>query len=1131
MLPDDPLIVPVAPNFKFVIWWHHRNGHICSPTCPIKIWVPDSDSPQNSGSGEVYCPTTGMPISVHPVVQLRFGYRIRTLLEIPLLPPESPVTVATGTQSKNGFQIRILWKIPLLVHWDQTLNNVCVEHGIHLTRGIKLYTKHHDIVVSNPSLWNTYQRMITHNREHLKRELGRVGVMVEDYQDASFDHKAKIRSDCWEAFRENFPSEEDCRDALGLFEQVRQIDEACKGQSIAARQKVFFSTFSKLFQLAQIASNTNGFEFIIAGSGTHILQDAALTEVKVTKGLEGFIDTYFKPGESNFRGNMLAWSCSSKAKEMIEPMDNQGLSVPSIPGTSGSTEVLKSDGCSRSPSGSVGSPSPTTHIRALDEISCLPSSEELAGLPHAKVASLARNVLRSALISAGMRLSGGQHCPWFKVAPVCAEQGIVIREWPVACPFPTETRADKGIEGCTIAGLRLFLESFRASDHPITIKKVDTAAERQALMDGSMPVIVSTVSPTEPKTRHVLFHNNIDKKVPIVPSTPSKSRKLEPLLSSELTDLDVSDAELAEQPAAPIKKGDTATSKTTKSQKRSITVSSGSPSADADSPPKRSKKSRTSESSIEVSEVSEAIKMPKRRMRATTALTGTSKSDGKKKVKPSGNRKAKSKAYIESDDEEMEKFPEELEEAIERPKPRPKRSSKCEEALKGDPPMSPPPSMPSTPLVLALPPPIILNGKLVPFIQNHGPRPPSDPKVQAQLKVLRPNPPAAASRPLSSQGVQRNPFASNPAGALPTTSSLTAMPPVRPSTPPAFIALAGSTLTPPRTAVPATAPVAIEPARAPSTLSTVPVSTVASANLSAPQNRPPPVPAVASLHLHGPRDRSPPRRRDRSPAPSRDRFPLASQGRSPPEPRGRSPIAPRDRSPLEPRGSSSGEPPRQRALSSNAGGITSSSFEDSTGGPSVASSRPPSPCSERPDTYSRARQGAEHMSGDHIGAPRAHPAQMYREGHYPEERGYGDDRRGYGDERYGGFPVRYAEEPRYADPFNHRWGGSPSIPHSSPHPRYYSHGSTGHSLPPIHHVDAAMLAPPLHGPPRHVYHQDPYTRYPSQYPEHYPEPHHRQDDAYSRQESRSRSPYMPTEYPVAGPSRSRQQTATPEEDQ
>lgn len=62
---------------------------------------------------------------------------------------------------------------------------MCVEHGIHLTRGIKLYTKHHDIVVSNPSLWNTYQRMITHNREHLKRELGRVGVMVEDYQDAS----------------------------------------------------------------------------------------------------------------------------------------------------------------------------------------------------------------------------------------------------------------------------------------------------------------------------------------------------------------------------------------------------------------------------------------------------------------------------------------------------------------------------------------------------------------------------------------------------------------------------------------------------------------------------------------------------------------------------------------------------------------------------------------------------------------------------------------------------------------------------------------------------------------------------------------------------------------------------------
>lgn len=275
---------------------------------------------------------------------------------------------------------------------------------------------------------------------------------------------------------------------------------------------------------------------------------------------------------------------------------------------------------------------------------------------------------------------------------MCAEQGIIIRGWPFACPFPTETRADKGIEGCSIAGLRLLLESFRDPDHPIIIKKVETAVERQgefdcniylqhyliiylALLDGRTPVIMSTVSLTEPKAQHLLFHDN--KKVAIVPSTPStpsKSRKLEPLLSSELTDLDESDTEhQPEQPPAPTKKRDT-TTKRAQSNKRSITVSSGSPASDVESPPKRSKKSRTSESSIEVSEVSEAVKIPKRRTRATAALTSgtagrasagsTSKSDSKPKVKSSGKRKTKSKAYIESDDEETEKAPEELEEAI-----------------------------------------------------------------------------------------------------------------------------------------------------------------------------------------------------------------------------------------------------------------------------------------------------------------------------------------------------------------------------------------------------------------------------------------------------------------------------------
>lgn len=180
---------------------------------------------------------------------------------------------------------------------------------------------------------------------------------------------------------------------------------------------------------------------------------------------------------------------------MIEPSDHERLSALSIPGPSGSgAAASKSDG--GSPSGSVGSPSPATSL-TLEDISRMPSSQELASMPHSKVAALCRNFLRSALskyshpsaistldlynftVGAGMRLSEGQHCPWYKVGPTCGEQGIVIWDWPFACPFPTETKADKGIEGCSIVCLRLLLEGFRDPDHPIRFKKVETSTERQ----------------------------------------------------------------------------------------------------------------------------------------------------------------------------------------------------------------------------------------------------------------------------------------------------------------------------------------------------------------------------------------------------------------------------------------------------------------------------------------------------------------------------------------------------------------------------------------------------------------------------------------------------------------------------
>lgn len=177
-----------------------------------------------------------------------------------------------------------------------------------------------------------------------------------------------------------------------------------------------------------------------------------------------------------------------------------------------------------------------------------------------------------------------------------------------------------------------------------------------------MPVIVSTVSLTEPKTRHVLFNDNVGAKVPVGPSTPSKPRKLDALLSSELTDLDESDTDTP-SPAAPTKKRGRGTdTRPAQSNNRSITVLSGSPASDNESPPKRSKRSRTSASSIEVSEI---VQAPKQRTRAALS---------KQRANASGKQKVTSKALIDSDGEEIGEAPEVVEGA--------KRSAKASGKLK-----------------------------------------------------------------------------------------------------------------------------------------------------------------------------------------------------------------------------------------------------------------------------------------------------------------------------------------------------------------------------------------------------------------------------------------------------------------
>ncbi|KZP28744.1 hypothetical protein FIBSPDRAFT_885592 [Athelia psychrophila] len=636
---------------------------------------------------------------------------------------------------------------------DANLHAFCAQYGVKFSRAVKEYSKRHNVKLPAGNLWNTYCQMHAHP-DYTQCELDRVKITTSAFDALSSDDQQRVRSECWAAFQKTFSSRNDCRIALDLFRDILSVEEKEHGTTLARREKQFNVTVNSFTHAADIASREQDIEYIMFFSGTHVHSDQALVSIKMSNGMNGFLEDICKSSVDKMKGHIMSWCFAHKSKE-IAYLDRLGGSSV------------------------MGSPlSSTSSLQPSQVVEITPALE------GAKPSTKARTLLRSQMVASGYQLADGQNVPWLTLSMGCAQSGVVCRNWPPDCRFPSEfERSDRGIEGAPVKEIRALVAQFQDSKHPLTFQKVEKQADRQALVNSVLPVVTTYIY-GKPLQRRVLFANNVVKIIYVDPKlnpdasgpATSQAAALDPLPSSELTALEFSSSSSPDPSPSPEKRQparriqparNTEPGKTSSApSKRTIhAVSPGSADSDGESPPKRANTKRTngklptSDSSMEVSEIQQpppttTTGKASAGRKKTAAVTSKAKTATKK-------RQPKSQKYVieDSDDEEEGKekgktAEDEAKVVPERPKPRPRRQAGKDlvptpsSSLGG-------PAAPSTPRAvnstLPLPPAppstdlTTPKSRLQPDSERQTPLPQGDPELQAALKRhCAPNRPGAS---------------------------------------------------------------------------------------------------------------------------------------------------------------------------------------------------------------------------------------------------------------------------------------------------------------------------------------------------------------------------------------------------
>ncbi|KAF7967402.1 hypothetical protein HWV62_34405 [Athelia sp. TMB] len=597
---------------------------------------------------------------------------------------DSPPSSVPGSPSSDRGAASGRWKNATLDgandvyrETDASLRAFCELHHVSFKRVLAGYLKRHNLKLPGDNRWNTYT-MLHRHIDHKKRELGRIGLSIEEFDALNGKSQQKKRAKCWKLFQESFETPQQCNFALELFTELTGVEEKLKGTTVGKRQKVFSALINSLARHAEVACNLNNFQYWMAVSGSHLHSDHALVEVRMSDGMKGFTDNICHASTDKMKGHMLAWSFKNTSDNILQHDWPEDVTIKAGPSTL--------------PAPQAG---PSADLKALKTAAASDSSESSGSSPETSMADLpltdknapakARHLLRGVLVEAGGDLGDSTSALWRKLPPFLAGNRLQVFNWPADCPLPP--LGNKGIESAGKPGLRAFVLQFSDPKFPIRVRRVDDPVLQQALLNSELPVIYTTTYGTPLSRRSLLANGTIlDQLVGAVSGKKSSvAAALEDLPSSELTPLEDSDTPSSSTPS-PVKSKGKSKSNVAAPAKRKIHVISPGES-EAESPPKRIKApSSSSGSSIEVGEV-ETQPLPKtphtaqrskaKKAPAKTRGTLTRSHAKAKKVAP------KSQEYIEDSDDNMEGIIEEGEGRDEkqekivadvpaRPKPRPR---------------------------------------------------------------------------------------------------------------------------------------------------------------------------------------------------------------------------------------------------------------------------------------------------------------------------------------------------------------------------------------------------------------------------------------------------------------------------
>ncbi|KAF7969776.1 hypothetical protein HWV62_25999 [Athelia sp. TMB] len=411
---------------------------------------------------------------------------------------------------------------------DTLLRAFSIKHSVSFDRALRGYTNRHNIRTSGDNAWVIYTKLHKHE-DYIQRELDRIGCTLAHFKTLNGATQQQLRAKCYQESEKTFDSTNDCHAALQLFKELWGTEEKAQGTTLARLQRAFNSYVKKVEKIGQLANLKEGFQFLFALSGIHIHSDQALVDLRMSKGMEGFMEEYCRASPGKMMGYMKTWCLQQSNTILLHDWEDK---LPGEAGPSSALQVQRSKPVSSPSSSSSSSPSPSpSPVRNLPK-----SLHEVVP----KLATQARKLFLKGLFAAGARLGDSRNMPWHTLARVAAADGIQMFNWLPDCPFPEETSGIKGIENASIGAIRAILAQFNAKDLPLSFRRCQSEEERQALLDSSRPVIVS-IPFDKPQQHRLLFLDKTIETEPIASKTKRlHAAALDPIPSSELTPIEES---------------------------------------------------------------------------------------------------------------------------------------------------------------------------------------------------------------------------------------------------------------------------------------------------------------------------------------------------------------------------------------------------------------------------------------------------------------------------------------------------------------------------------------------------------------------------------------------------------------